>query len=131
MERLFTRQEAEDTLPHIAPLLWELKRLNETVANSARQLAAVQSATAGNGHGLDGDMAHARQEQAQATAQMQRLLDQVAEMGVEIKDLSEGLIDFRSEMDGRVVYLCWKLGEEHVDWWHELDTGFAGRQPLA
>jgi hypothetical protein len=131
MERLFTRQEAEDMLPHIAPLLWELQRLSTTRADSARQLATVQAAVASNGHGLDSDMARARQEQAQATEHMNRLLKQVTDLGVEVKDIEQGLIDFRSEMDGRVVYLCWKLGEEHIAWWHELDTGFAGRQPLA
>jgi hypothetical protein len=51
-------------------------------------------------------------------------------MGIEVKDLAIGLIDFRSIREGREVYLCWKLGEEHVSYWHELDTGYAGRQPL-
>jgi len=51
-------------------------------------------------------------------------------MECELTDIDQGLIDFRAEMDGREVYLCWKLGEERIDWWHELDAGFAGRQPL-
>jgi hypothetical protein len=51
-------------------------------------------------------------------------------MGVEIKDLGTGLVDFRTERDGMVVYLCWRLGEDPIRYWHELDTGFAGRKPL-
>ncbi|MGH7488523.1 MAG: DUF2203 domain-containing protein [bacterium] len=51
-------------------------------------------------------------------------------MGCELKGVDEGLIDFPSEREGQTVYLCWKLGEERIEWWHELDTGFAGRQRL-
>jgi hypothetical protein len=51
-------------------------------------------------------------------------------MGVELKDIEEGLVDFRSMRDGRIVYLCWRQGEDTIAFWHELDAGFAGRQPL-
>jgi hypothetical protein len=51
-------------------------------------------------------------------------------MGCELKGIEEGLIDFPSPREGRTVYLCWKLGEDSIGSWHELDTGFAGRQPL-
>jgi len=51
-------------------------------------------------------------------------------MGIELKDPELGLVDFRSIREGREVYLCWQLGEEHLSFWHEIDTGFAGRQPL-
>jgi len=61
---------------------------------------------------------------------MNGLIEKVQGMGVELKDVEVGLIDFRSIREGREVYLCWQLGEEHVTHWHELDTGFAGRQPL-
>jgi hypothetical protein len=50
---------------------------------------------------------------------------------VEIKDPYTGLVDFPCRQDNREVYLCWKLGEDKLDWWHEIDAGFAGRQPLA
>ena len=51
-------------------------------------------------------------------------------MACELKDIEQGLIDFRTEREGREVYLCWKLGEPDIRWWHELDAGFAGRRPL-
>jgi hypothetical protein len=51
-------------------------------------------------------------------------------IGVQLKRIDDGLVDFPSERDGRVVNLCWRLGEDTIAWWHELDAGFAGRQPL-
>jgi hypothetical protein len=104
--------------------------MNQRLAEASRELAGVQTRTAGNGHGLDVEMSRARQDQARATLEMNATIEKITAMGIEVKDLDQGLIDFRSERDGRVVYLCWKLGEEHIGWWHELDTGFGGRQPL-
>jgi hypothetical protein len=130
MSRLFDREEAEECLAHVAPLLWELQRMNRKLAEASRDLAGVQTRMAGNGHGLDVELSRARQEQARTTTEMNAIMEKITGMGIEVKDLEQGLVDFRSEREGRVVYLCWKLGEEHIDWWHELDTGFAGRQPL-
>ena len=55
---------------------------------------------------------------------------ELTEIGCEMKDLRTGLVDFLSEMDGREIYLCWQVGEEAVEHWHELTEGFAGRRPL-
>jgi hypothetical protein len=67
----------------------------------------------------------------QVTAtRLQTLIEELDEIGVELKGIDEGLVDFPSERDGRVINLCWRMGEETIAWWHELDTGFAGRQPL-
>jgi hypothetical protein len=57
-------------------------------------------------------------------------VESIESLGVEIKDLRTGLIDFPHEHQGRIVYLCWKFGEDGIGWWHEVDAGFAGRQPL-
>jgi hypothetical protein len=65
-----------------------------------------------------------------AAKQINSLVDKVQGMGVELKDMEIGLVDFRTIREGREVYLCWKLGEESVSYWHELDTGYAGRKPL-
>ena len=59
-----------------------------------------------------------------------RIAQEILGLGVEIKDLDQWLIDFPSQRDGRVVYLCWRRGEENIEWWHDMDAGFAGRQPL-
>ena len=84
----------------------------------------------GNGQLAQADLKTAQEGLEQAVAALNGLAEQINELGCELKDIDQGLIDFRTEMDGREVYLCWKLGEERVEWWHELDTGFAGRQPL-
>jgi hypothetical protein len=61
---------------------------------------------------------------------LQYLASEVGSEGCEIKDLESGLIDFPTIWEGREVFLCWKLGEPEVEFWHEIDAGFAGRQPL-
>ena len=58
------------------------------------------------------------------------LFEELASLGVEMKDPEIGLVDFPARLDGRIVYLCWKLGEETIDHWHELTTGFGGREPV-
>jgi len=67
---------------------------------------------------------------AKAAAGLNHLIERVQEMDCELKDIDQGLVDFRAEREGREVYLCWKLGEPDIRWWHELDAGFAGRRPL-
>ena len=69
---------------------------------------------------------------------MQGLVDQMAagvsridQLGLTLRDIESGLVDFPALVSGRQVWLCWRRGETAVDWWHELDTGFSGRQPLA
>lgn len=93
---------------------------------------------------LDFEVATARSTATQADPDAERIAGQVqraaadiegfvaelTELGVECKSLETGLLDFPGERDGRPVYFCWKLGEPAVDYWHELDAGFAGRQPL-
>jgi hypothetical protein len=64
-------------------------------------------------------------------AEIDRYLAELGELGVEFKAFDVGLVDFPGERDGRPIYLCWRLGEPEVEYWHELDAGFAGRQPLA
>ena len=71
-----------------------------------------------------------RREAQALVKRLNELLAEINGLGCELKGLDEGLIDFPTERDGRTVYLCWRLGEERIAYWHELDTGFAGRQPL-
>jgi hypothetical protein len=69
-------------------------------------------------------------EQSAGGERMQELVQELHELGIELKDFFMGLVDFPCWRDGREVYLCWKLGEPEVAHWHETDAGFAGRQPL-
>ena len=71
-----------------------------------------------------------QKELEQLIQTMQALVDELSSFGCELKDPTIGLIDFLSLRNGREVYLCWHLGEERINFWHYLDAGFAGRQPL-
>jgi hypothetical protein len=62
---------------------------------------------------------------------MREYVKELGELGIELKDFDTGLIDFPSQMDNREVYLCWRLGEEEVAHWHEIDAGFSGRRKIA
>jgi len=128
--RLFTRDEAEAMLPQIAPHLWQAQRLKREHDEAQQKLAELQAKGRGNGHGLDAEISKVNVAIQKTAAEINGIVDRINGMGIEIKDLDMGLVDFRSQMSGREVYLCWKLGEEHVSWWHELTTGYASRQPL-
>lgn len=128
--RHFSRDEAEAMLPQVAPLLWQAQRLKQQHDEAQQQLVDLEVKGRGNGHGLDSDVARAKSAMQSAAAEINMLIERVTDMGIEVKDLDMGLIDFPSQIDGHEVYLCWKLGEEHIAWWHDLHTGYASRQPL-
>jgi hypothetical protein len=129
-QRLFTRDEAERMLPEIAPLLWKARELKRDHDESQSKLIGLQNQAKGNGHGLDADLARARAGVERAALAINGIIERVNKMGVEVKDVDMGLVDFRSKVNGRLAYLCWKLGEEHVAWWHDLNSGYSSRQPL-
>jgi hypothetical protein len=128
--RLFTLDEARshlDTLREVLPRLIEASREAEPLRE---QLLAVQRAAAGNGHVTDDELAKKRQRLEKLADSINADIGLLNEKGIEVKDLSRGLVDFPSEREGRVVYLCWMYGEDDIAYWHELDAGFPGRQPL-
>lgn len=122
-DRHFTREEADTLLPTVAPLLEELREAKESLTD-AEAHRALTEASGGNGGGAEG------KQVGEAFIQVRGLLGAVQEMGVVVKDIDRGLVDFPAIIDGREVYLCWQLGEERVGFWHELDDGFRGREPL-
>jgi hypothetical protein len=128
--RRFTRQEADGLLPYIAPLLVQLQGLKKEHERRQREVAELSRKMRTNGHVLEGRLKPAAEAMAKAVTAMNELIERVQSYGCEIKDLDMGLVDFRSLREGREVYLCWKLGEERVSFWHELDTGYTGRQAL-
>jgi hypothetical protein len=128
--RQFTREEAETLLPRLTEVLLAMREGKREYDSFVERAAALSDKMRGNGQLLEGDLKTAQEGLEKAVAELNSLGEQISELGCELKDIDQGLIDFRTEMDGREVYLCWKLGEEHVEWWHDLHTGFAGRQPL-
>jgi hypothetical protein len=127
--RLFTLDEALVLLPTVRQLISEIQAAKAEMDRQTTELERLMGLTGGNGH-LAADIASSR-EQLQSTAtRLQSLIEELDGIGVELKGIDEGLVDFPSERDGRVINLCWRMGEDTIAWWHELDTGFAGRQPL-
>lgn len=128
-DKLFTLDEALVLLPVIRQLVVDIQARKAEVDEHSDTLDDLQERTGGNGH-LTADIAQTRRSLQQAVAALERLMGELQEMGAELKGIDQGLVDFPSLREGRVVYLCWQLGEETIAWWHELDSGFAGRQPL-
>jgi hypothetical protein len=126
--RYFTLEEANALLPTLIPILVQLKEAKEQFDQLRRSLEVITPTMRGNGHG-----AIAVDYERRINELVTRISDeirQIVEMGVEVKDLNQGLIDFPHWRDDRVVFLCWRLGEPAISFWHEIDAGFAGRQEL-
>lgn len=121
-------QEANALLPRLRPLLEGLREARAGIELRQRELRTIPDKARFNG------MARRAQslllEIDRLVSYLQRSIDEVQSLGVEIKDLATGLVDFPSLHGGHEVYLCWKLDEDEVGWWHEVDVGFAGRKPL-
>lgn len=131
MPTYFTREEAEALLPRVEPLLREIQRLRSSIADAEAVLAELQDRAMSNGHSHAGEIQQAQAESQSALDAIRTAIASINAMGIEVKDLDMGLIDFLARRKGRPVYLCWRLGEEGIGWWHTLDSGFAGRRPIA
>lgn len=126
----FTLNEANALLPRLSDLLLQMKESKAKHDQLREKATEYAHRMSSNGHVIEVELNETRQELAKATAALNSLIERGRELGCEVKDIDQGLVDFRTERDGREVYLCWKLGEPDIRWWHELDTGFAGRRPL-
>jgi hypothetical protein len=131
-ERTFTFDEAKTLLPILESLLRasiEGKKLIESVDAELQELAHRVFLQGG----LQVNVVHMARRKAEREKAIQRVKDALAEIdaaGVQVKDLDIGLLDFPCEVDGRIVLLCWKLGENGITHWHGVSEGFAGRKPI-
>ena len=130
MAHYFTREEAETLLPQITVVLHQIQEYRQAMQQSEEELGDLHVQAMGNGHHLHGRIAKFQKELAQHLETLQTLIVKLNEFGCVLKDPDMGLIDFLSLRDGREIYLCWLLGEDRINYWHYLDAGFAGRQPL-
>jgi hypothetical protein len=134
MTTFFDVDAANTTLPEIGPLLQTLAdQRSELIRLRDASVAAASGAGSGPGAEPEPDPEEARR----IRLRMQGIVDQMAAavaridaLGITLRDIERGLIDFPALASGRQVWLCWQLGEERVDHWHELDTGFGSRRPL-
>jgi hypothetical protein len=124
--KLFTIDEANALLPSVRESLQKIQRCRRRLGASRHEAKlAAENAELGGG-GMEGG-SHYAVILTNFTAQISEL----EALGVQLKDFDRGLVDFPSLRDGRVVLLCWQLGEgEELEWWHDMDAGFAGRTPL-
>lgn len=129
----FTPDEANDALEVVRPLTERLVERRLVLVRAQGELKHVRTKAAGNGGGLDPETVNAAQASADAAlAGVEDALAALDELGVQVKDLDRGLIDFPAihPESGDVVLLCWHLGEDEVGFWHDLEEGFAGRKQL-
>jgi hypothetical protein len=122
-ERHFTREEANALLPQLTTMLTQLRESKDELTDTEAHEALSEAAPT-NGGGDEG------RQVGVAFLEVRRLLETIEQAGIVLRDIDRGLIDFPAVMDGREVYLCWELGEDEVAFWHELETGFGGREPL-
>jgi hypothetical protein len=129
--RHFTPEEANDLLSDVRPIAEELvARRRAFVVTTARR-ARLASRIAGNGGDFDPQEPRALEEQlVQEGEAVARCVERLNHLGVLVKDLDRGLVDFPALRAGEEVLLCWQVGEDEVAYWHGLEEGFAGRKPL-
>jgi hypothetical protein len=123
-DRIFTLSEAQSLLPVLRSLLQDIS----DVWNRIRKLNPEIQKARDNAQ-LDG-FSKSGVEYVESVSHLMLLIHQIKDMGVLLKDVDKGLCDFPYMRQGRVVYLCWQLGEERIEYWHDIETGFAGRERL-
>lgn len=124
--KLFTIQEANALLPSVRTIVETIQRSHQNVARYRDDAKMAADAAERGGGGIPGGIAYAK-----ALTELTARITELETLGVQLKDFERGLVDFPSLRDGRVVLLCWQMGEgDELEWWHDVDAGFAGRTPL-
>jgi hypothetical protein len=122
-ERHFTRAEANALLPGLTDMLSQLRDAKDELTDTEAHEALSEAAPT-NGGGEEGKRVGV------AFLEVRRLLETIEQSGIVLRDIDRGLVDFPAVIDGREIYLCWELGEDEVGYWHDMDTGYGGREPL-
>ena len=130
-DRTFTPDEANAALADVRPLAEQMVEAKRALNEAQEQSDDAARSISGNGGGIPpAELAALHEQLEQRTTEVAAIVDELHELGVQVKDLDSGLVDFPSRRDGEQVLLCWRLGEDEVAFWHGLEDGFAGRQPL-
>jgi hypothetical protein len=122
-DKLYSVEEANALVPKLKPLLERIRSTQKALAQD-KTMAVVKEKASHNGGGLPG------RHLSELSRTLEQDLRQLQEWGIVLRDPTIGLIDFLHQREGETVFLCWKLGESRVEWWHPVDTGIAGRQRL-
>jgi hypothetical protein len=143
--KLFTVAQANAMLPLVRAIVTDLVSLTREVVERRQRMAHLfaddESADDSDADDAESDASrddpyrqerrHVEEQMGRDAQRLRELVDELRELGVEPKDALMGLVDFPAVRDGRTICLCWKLDEPEVQFWHEWEAGFAGRQPLA
>ncbi len=120
-EKHWTPEEANELLPYLAPTLVELREKFEDAVKIREQVAVAAASNGGS---------HERDDWSHTLARVGELIDRLRDWGIELRDVNQGLVDFPALIEGEEAFLCWRLGENEVGFWHPPETGIAGRRPL-
>ncbi len=123
-QRYFTQKQANQLLEVLQPLVQEMMEAAQVLLSHHPEMAPMLEKAINNG-GL-----RKPGPALEASLKIQQLATQIKSYDVLIKDVQNGLIDFPSRRENRIVLLCWRCGEPEVAYWHEIDSGYAGREPL-
>lgn len=124
--KLFTIQEANALLPSVRLILANIQRTHRRLSEYRDEARKAAEAAEQGGGGINDGVAY-----ASVLTELTLQMSELDTLGVQLKDFERGLVDFPSLRDGRVVLLCWQMGEgDELEWWHDVDAGFAGRTPL-
>ena len=124
MPKYFTLHEANETLGSIRLWMDEIQSIRQEILQHQPEIWSVMEKSAGNG----GNPTLSRM--VKTFDRLDALIHQIQDQGVIIKDVNTGLLDFPALKNDREVYLCWKYGEGDIAFWHEIDAGYTGRQPV-
>jgi len=130
-ERYFTVEEANEALAEVRPLTEELVAHRRALVELQERQAAVTTRIAGNGGNVEpSELQEVQHRLDEEVAEIARCVARIHELGALVKDLDDGLVDFPARRGGEDVLLCWRLGEDAIEFWHGLEEGFSGRRPL-
>ena len=128
--RLFTVDEANALLPMLTPVLEEIRAVYLRIHDAARTVAEFEARAGGNGHGEHTEVFAPENDLRSIHQELSERVEYLHAMGVELKDVENGVVDFPTRVGDRLVLLCWRLGEKEIGFWHDPESGFAGRTPL-
>lgn len=124
MAHYFTLAEANAALQILKPLIEKIQVIRKNILTQKPEVWPVVEKAAGNGGSKAASLLMLDFEQ------LDQCVHQIQEAGVILKDINLGLLDFSAWREDHEVYLCWKYGEQKIEYWHEIEAGFAGRRPI-
>ena len=129
--RLFTIEETNQLIPTLKELIQDLQEKRDRIAKAEAEIDVLELISNCDQKGSAQEFERLIARHRQAVDQFYAVVEAIHSHGCFLKDVDQGLIDFYGVRDGHVIFLCWRMGEEEVSFWHEVTEGYTGRQPLS